>query len=1163
MLRGVFMNKVIKNADAQLETFFKKIKLEKSAAIGHFGDVHSEEDMERVGKMVYEMVQLPKYDVIRKELQGSSGVVNFVTGNEYEPLVEFLVKTTFPPSSNDVYHMGHGSTLPEDYFVDASEYFGPSQGSKADAIESRRKLEFLLRGTPKKMTLKWLEDHNLDGQTLNQYFAQSDDEILAADGQSPGEALVSAIKDFSDNWEALQNGKLRRDIDILFKKLEKQREVKAANKKIADENSGKLPQDQKSFYPVLTEDKIKMLTEELRYKRGIWTNRRQQLLNGYPAINIVDQFSGKTERNNDGFLQWNPVEEIREVYSALVHSDGETPEIDNLIEILKTNIKDYRTTDKDLIKKKKQILDFFEKSDQEQVIKWMNHLGTFNRLMNSFIEGAMRHGKVILLSNIDSSALVTQPKEVGEGAYMQDGGLFNDFDAANSSNLLRDRSEGRTTRGKRTIVLVTSSPLQNLQAASKVEMDLSPVDEEEAEIIVRHSCAPYAMEARRAVELKMLANIEEKYGNTVTTEELNKRDRELASIGQTLTKLQDQLGYITPESIKKMEQMLIGMGQRDAIKVCRQSLESHVEREYNEDGIITGLKIDEEGALGTMVNSMTKAKTTDTLGLEIQKPKVKFDNYITNKMSTWGDIVGDVGFKKNELAHTNKMIAEIRGEISQIDFDLQGNIDKKTRNQLLKSRDGWKAELDMAVAGKHGFMKDFPHFTILYGKPGTGKSVWGDALADLCDLMFYRVDIGKIKDKWVGNTGKFADKMISSIFASRNAVFLMDEVDRMMEMEHGSQGGGTGTAHEVTKDIVQKFLFAFGERMPELIERNIFVIMTTNNIEGIDTALLERSKGDVYEVEAADRPEDFLQFLSTFLETERADNPKDPWIKYGGTTDEEMWDYTIKFVSENIDLNALATVFAERRLSYRNLSGMLRQACRHHNTYLDSIGAISRGDNIDIHGLPMTTENLIKAAKLAKDASNSNADYDFGINTVKVDTVTQVRQMMENMELVPESTQHPVTGEKNTTYSLPKEVQKILNGELETEDISPQYEVVEEVGPDGKTRSLVQSPPQGKTMQELTDSGMQEKSIGLEQEKTVPIEEDEDQDKKKALGSSTDYLFNFLQKEGVVSEKGKLVDAQEREHQQETARNMPYDSVENNGVFYYNNGQIFMAPRIV
>ena len=125
----------------------------------HFNDVITEEDLKATSTMVYKMVSLPKYSKIKTQLQSANGIVNFVTYDEFEPLVEMIFKTSIPPSANDIYHMGQGFTLPEDYFVDAKGFFGAQGGEVHPALD---KLERIIQGTPKNMTVEWLKANGLE-----------------------------------------------------------------------------------------------------------------------------------------------------------------------------------------------------------------------------------------------------------------------------------------------------------------------------------------------------------------------------------------------------------------------------------------------------------------------------------------------------------------------------------------------------------------------------------------------------------------------------------------------------------------------------------------------------------------------------------------------------------------------------------------------------------------------------------------------------------------------------------------------------------------------------------------------------------------------------------------------------------------------------------------
>ena len=123
-----------KIANLKLSVFLDDISnknLYKTAALGGFSNVLNESDIKDVEPMIYEMLQLPKYETIKRKLSSSTGLINFVTNDEYAPLVELLLKSVFPPENNDVYDMGV-DVSEGDYFVDTRRLFEDSPQNSMD-----------------------------------------------------------------------------------------------------------------------------------------------------------------------------------------------------------------------------------------------------------------------------------------------------------------------------------------------------------------------------------------------------------------------------------------------------------------------------------------------------------------------------------------------------------------------------------------------------------------------------------------------------------------------------------------------------------------------------------------------------------------------------------------------------------------------------------------------------------------------------------------------------------------------------------------------------------------------------------------------------------------------------------------------------------------------
>lgn len=1530
-----------------------EIAMKRTAAHFGYGEIESEDEMKNSSEMVFEMAKLPKYDDIKSAIKNSSGIVNFVTNNEYTPLVEFILKSALPPTNNDVFNRGFAATLPTDYFIDAKHFMNAANaqltGRDLTPEQARQlsmqELETVIRGSRKKMTKEWVRKQGWDIDDIDDYFTDLPPE--------------TSIKDTIDRYEKAIN-LLKKDpivgtINKLWSELQNDYNARFEMKSLEGKNDAKSKarmEELKKF--ILSGEVRKEKSKQLMNNRNVY-RRKEMAIQNHPdfrLINISDDFSGGVpEYEDNGFMRWNPIEKIKKAFfDGVITLEDEMPDareeeknteakrrIANFIQL----VTEYKTSDRDLMEIRNKILDILGKDENKYVINYDNNYLRIVQLMNSFVGKGKDHGKVLIFNNVENSGLVS--REVDEGrerlTLRDPTGVFSDFADLNDENEARDVQDKMNARGKRTIVFISSSPMQGLpKGATIVEMKSSPVDEAEARIIVKYLLEPYVNQATRAAETKRYHDIAEKY---MKQPDEIKEMKENEAVPIEIEKMKDTLAYISPEGRESLEQLISGMGQKEAIATIRGSLSSNAKFVKDQDGILSTITFDEQSLLKKMMEDSNKRKTEGRLGLVCRRSKVRYDQYITKKASAWGKIVGNLGITIRDADSKNQEIVSVRKKITNLESELMNpKLSTQTRSEKLKLRDDLEKDLERLYTLKNGYLREIPHFTVLWGKPGTGKclkigtpiimfdgssknvedivvgdllmgpdskprtvlsltrgigplykvsqklgddyvcnnahilslqntdkpsnqepifisaedfckknktwkfrnkgwksgvefqekkilidpywiglwlgdghsnhagitvakkdveienwleewaiknnmrirkekssgsdaclqwhfvdldnditnknhiskelrdlgilnnkhipnsylrnnssirlsllaglidsdgymdkrtgsisftnvnrqlaedvlwlarslgfrafwgesiktiksidykvlaytvtiggslsriptklprkqghdnpqkkslrygidvkpigegeyfgftidgdqqfllgdftvthnSVWADALADVGKFMIYNVEIGQVKSKWVGETSKFTRQMLDTIFSSRNAVFLLDEIDRMMEMGEGSQGTGSSgpKGHETTKDIVAQFLARFEDDRSVLIDRNIFVIMTTNNLAAVDTALLSRTRGNVKEVEASDDPADYVRFLQTFLETEKRDVPNDPWIKDVGTTNEEQWAYTFDFFKNKINLQAIAQEFARKEIGFRDLSGIMKDMCRNHNIWRVGKAAIERGETTEVHGIPMTTENIVKAARLTVDTSSGNAQAVNGVDQVVMETSLRVEKLLKEGNLV--ETIDPATGKK--TFKIDEKALEALEGKGEEEEEN-QFTV--EPREDGKSKRLQKAPKPGtteqKSIKDLDSSGFSDVTAPPEQEtpagevpqKTAPPKpvtppkqkkkEKEEEDKKSTIeANTTDYLYNFLKKAKIIDEDGGLKvekDRLERERiekeeaekalirgnpvKKETEKQAKsYDAeLESRGVYFCNDNQILIAP---
>ena len=126
---------------------------------------------------------------------------------------------------------------------------------------------------------------------------------------------------------------------------------------------------------------------------------------------------------------------------------------------------------------------------------------------------------------------------------------------------------------------------------------------------------------------------------------------------------------------------------------------------------------------------------------------------------------------------------------------------------------------------------------LLFGPPGTGKTMVAKALAAQAGFHFFKVDCADVESKWRGE----AAKVVSNLFrvaraATPGAIVFLDECDSLLR-----KAGGGEDASENAK-IVNQFKGSMDGVEPSA--GRIFVIGATNNPWDLDTAITRPGRMD-------------------------------------------------------------------------------------------------------------------------------------------------------------------------------------------------------------------------------------------------------------------------------------------------------------------------------
>jgi ATP-dependent 26S proteasome regulatory subunit len=119
---------------------------------------------------------------------------------------------------------------------------------------------------------------------------------------------------------------------------------------------------------------------------------------------------------------------------------------------------------------------------------------------------------------------------------------------------------------------------------------------------------------------------------------------------------------------------------------------------------------------------------------------------------------------------------------------------------------------------------------LLFGAPGTGKSMCAQVIANALNLELYRVDLSKVVDKYVGET----EKSISMIFREAkkcNVVLFFDECDTLFAKRSDDGGSSQSSNNNKTALLLQ-----------EVEAYDGVSVLATNYKHNIDPAFFRRMK---------------------------------------------------------------------------------------------------------------------------------------------------------------------------------------------------------------------------------------------------------------------------------------------------------------------------------
>lgn len=130
-----------------------------------------------------------------------------------------------------------------------------------------------------------------------------------------------------------------------------------------------------------------------------------------------------------------------------------------------------------------------------------------------------------------------------------------------------------------------------------------------------------------------------------------------------------------------------------------------------------------------------------------------------------------------------------------------------------------------------------PKGVILYGEPGTGKTLLAKAVANNTSATFLRVVGSELIQKYLGDGPKLVRELFRVADDLSPTIVFIDEIDAVGSKRYESSSGGTREIQRTMLELLNQ-LDGFDER------GDVKVIMATNKIESLDPALIRPGRID-------------------------------------------------------------------------------------------------------------------------------------------------------------------------------------------------------------------------------------------------------------------------------------------------------------------------------